>query len=293
MTDRAITLGIDLGGTGTRIVAIDAGGSIRYEVSIATPRDVPPTEALADLVEQIRVASSETELLGVGIGASGPIDADGVIRNDDTLPAFSHVPLVQIISAAVQRPCVIDNDAVTAAIGENAYGSGKQNPALLMITLGTGIGVSMLINGVAFRAADGTHPEAGHIPIPGPSAPCYCGLDTCWEQLASRTALDAATAQNTAGSAALAEIGDPDALKLFDIYGERVGVGVSTLMTIFRPDRLVIGGGAATYLPLFAAGFERAVARNPSFAWTPPYDAGQLGTLSGAIGAAVMVRSVI
>jgi glucokinase len=290
MADTDVTLGIDLGGTGTRIVAIDADGAIRHEVTVATPRHVPPMTAVADLVEQIRLAGRGSELRGVGIGASGPIDADGIIRNDDTLPAFSHVPLVDIIRGVMQRPCLIDNDAVTAAIGENTYGAGKQSPGLLMITLGTGVGVSMLIDGLPFRSADGTHPEAGHLPIPGPAAPCYCGLDICWEQLASRTALDVATGQTTAETAARADGGDRDALKLFELYGERVGLGASALATIFRPDRLVIGGSAAKYLPLFAAGFERGLARNPSFAWTPPYDAGQLGALSGAIGAAVMVR---
>ena len=86
--------------------------------------------------------------------------------------------ITAILSERLGVPCVIDNDAVTAAIGEHAYGAGRDSSGLLVVTLGTGVGVAALIRGRPVRGADGGHPEAGHIAVSGPPAPCYCGLPT-------------------------------------------------------------------------------------------------------------------
>ena len=161
-------------------------------------------------------------------------------------------------------PCVIDNDAVAAALGENSYGAGQHSPALLAITLGTGIGVALLHGSTPYRGADGVHPEAGHIPVPGPPAPCYCGLATCWEQLASRTALDAATGHATDQVAAAARDGDQHSRQILDRYAEHVGAGLATLTTVFRPARIVVGGSSAQYLPLLRPGIDRALAQDPA-----------------------------
>ena len=284
----SVTVGIDLGGTGVRVIALTPDGAVAGDETVPTPSaDVPSGWAVRDLLGQIRTVVGSAELVGVGIGASGPVDRQGVIRNDDTLPAFSHLDLTGLITAELGVRCVIDNDAVTAAIGENLYGAGVGSTALLVVTLGTGIGVAMLDDGRPFRAADGSHPEAGHLPVPGPPAPCYCGLACCWEQLASRTALDTLTGDRTqdwAGS------GEPATSATFQTYGERVGVGLGSLLTIFRPDRVVLGGGAARFLPRFELGLRTALTRNRGHDWAPPIVAAQLGALSGAIGAAVLAR---
>jgi glucokinase len=99
------------------------------------------------------------DLQGVGIGASGPVDSDGIIRNPSTLRAFSNILLVTIIAERLAVSCVIDNDAVTAAIGEHRYGAGRNSDALLVVTRGTGIGVCMLNCGRPVRGADGSHPK--------------------------------------------------------------------------------------------------------------------------------------
>src|SRR5579875_3201258 len=194
-----VTVGVDLGGTGTRIVALDRHGTIRSQQTLPTTDSagLSARGIVATLSEQIATAAGPAPLAGIGIGASGPIDGNDIIRNDDTLPAYSHIPLADMIAHRFGIPCAISNDAVAAAIGENAYGAGQRSDSLLMLTLGTGIGVAVLTPSGPVRAADGSHPEAGHIPVPGPAAPCYCGLPTCWEQLASRRALDALTSGHT------------------------------------------------------------------------------------------------
>lgn len=286
----AVTIGVDLGGTGTRVVALNSDGAVVGQETVPTAASAH--DALDALSSRIETVAEAFRLDGIGIGASGPIDREGIIHNDDTLPAYSHIPLTSLLTARFGIPCVIDNDAIAAAIGENAYGAGQRSQSLLMVTLGTGIGVAVLTPAGPFRAADGSHPEGGHIPVPGPPAPCYCGLPTCWEQLASRRALDGLTRGRTEALAPAAASSEPAASReLFTTYGLRVGTGVATLLTLYRPARVVLGGSAARFLPLFASGFEQALARSGEFSWTPPYAYAALGALSGAIGAAVLARS--
>jgi len=285
-----VTVGIDLGGTGTRVVALDPHGVIRHQLTTPTPTGLPPERAVAGLLATVTAAADGFTLQAVGIGASGPVDAGGVIRNPDTLPAFSDIPLAQLIAEEQGVPCVIDNDSVTAAIGEHTYGAGRASNALLVLTLGTGVGVAMLIGGRPVRAADGSHPEAGHIAIPGPPALCYCGLPTCWEQLASRTALNTLTRHTTDDLAVQARAGDPAATGLFDQFGHHVGTGLATLLTLYKPDRVLIGGGAAPHLDLFRAAMTRQLHRSGQYEITPTFDAAKLGSIAGAVGAAITSR---
>ncbi|WP_445187716.1 ROK family protein [Pseudonocardia sp. Cha107L01] len=285
-----VTVGVDLGGTGTRIVVLDADGTVRRETSSPTAAGISPTRAAAELADSIAAAAAGFALRAVGIGASGPVDRLGVIRNPDTLPAYSDIPITDIISDRLGIGCVIDNDAVTAAIGEHNNGAGRGSDTLLVVTLGTGIGVALFCHGHAARAADGSHPEAGHLAVNGPSAPCYCGLPTCWEQLASRTALDRLTGNRSAELAIKARTGDPDAAAVFDVYGRRVGAGLGTLLTLLKPDRVVIGGGAARYLDLAETGMRRSLRRAPGFTAVLELRAAELGNLAGAIGAAILAR---
>src|ERR1700754_948353 len=156
-----VRAGIDLGGTGVRIVLLNA----RQEVASLTV----PTASFDKLIQEerlrrlariiVQMMPADASLLSVGIGASGPVNTNtGVIENSDTLPAFSHFPIVDGLSALLPDIEVrIDNDAVTAAIGEYYLGAGAGCRRMLMVTLGTGIGVSLLIDGKPFRMGDGGH----------------------------------------------------------------------------------------------------------------------------------------
>ena len=218
-----VTIGIDLGGTGTRVIALDPEGTILNQATTPTPARLLPARAVPGLIATITSMAAGLRLRGVGIGASGPVSPAGIITNPQTLPSYSGVPITTIIGESLAVPCVIDIDTVTAAIGEYRYGAGRGSDALLVITLGTGIGAALLSRGAPLRAADGTHPEAGHISVSGPAAPCYCGLATCWEQLASRAALSQLTGGRTEDAARRAHQGDRGAVELFSRYGQRVG----------------------------------------------------------------------
>lgn len=308
MTSHEVTAGIDLGGTGTRIALVSNDGLVVGQRTVATAdlgsRGAPAQAVRALARHVLDVAGPVLRITAAGVGASGPVGSDGIIHNDDTLPAFSHFPVRETLSALLAAPCVIDNDAVTAAIGEYKRGAGRDAACLIMTTLGTGVGICVLNRGKPHRGGDGLHPEAGHLPVPGAAAPCYCGLPACWEQKASRTALGRscrALLGPEAGpphasvelAASRARSGDPAAQDLFHRYGNDIGLGLGVLSAIFRPTRIVIGGSAASYLDLFSPGIHQAIIQHHPFTITADLHAAGLGDLAGAIGAAEIARNGI
>jgi glucokinase len=297
MPDR-ITVGIDLGGTGSRFVALDAQGVVRASVSVPTPCERDQAGLTAFFEQHITAVVQRHRLVAIGIGASGPVDAGGIIRNPETLPALSGFDLPALLGSLFGVPCLIDNDAVTAALGEAHSGAARGYAAALMVTLGTGVGVCMLRGGLPVRGGDGQHPEAGHMSVSGPAAPCYCGRATCWEQVASRSALgraamgvapDAGTERDALYHLALrAGQGDAAAQTVFTTYGTRLGGGLANLLTALRPECVVLGGGGAVYLEQYRSALLDTLASvrdcYPAFSL---YQS-ELGDAGGAIGAAAM-----
>ncbi|GGD16034.1 MULTISPECIES: ROK family protein [Franconibacter] len=295
-----VTAGIDLGGTGTRII-------IRGEEGTISTRTVP-TVLFSNIEQSQRagaLASHVLELVppgmtlvSLGIGASGPVDTDaGVITNKDTLECFSFFPLVEALRNHLQVKVSIDNDAVAAVLGEYHFGAGINSKRLLMVTLGTGIGVALLENGRPFRTSNGAHPEAGHIPISGNPAPCYCGLHGCWETLASRSWLQQNLESLLPGIAfekqdlnfyrEMAAQRD-EVAALFHRYGNYLGRGLVTLLTLYGPDLTILSGSAAHYYPLFKTGLEQALTRSEAYAVNTLIVPSELGDVAGALGATVI-----
>lgn len=289
-TTPAVTIGIDLGGSGTRIVALDTAGQPAGRDTTPTLTDTDQTAAVRALADRISQVAAGRPIDAIGIGASGPLDAAGIIHNHATLPAFSDLELTRSLEAAFGVRCVIDNDAATAALGELTYGAHRDSRALLTVTLGTGIGAAFIDNGHLFKTVKGTHPELGHIAVPGPGAPCYCGLATCWEQLASRTALTRQLGRDPDTAATQAHSGDTTTALLFDRYGHHVGTGLSTLLCMFQPTHIVLGGGAARYFDLFDAGMRCALQRSDPFVPSAVISRSSLGADAGALGAAALAR---
>lgn len=296
-------VGIDIGGTATRFVCIDSSGNAAVKAVFPTPSQLDGAEVPSFLLQGIDHVLRGREPAAVGIGASGPIDPQGIIRNPDTLPAFTGVELTKPIADRFQVSCLIDNDAAAAAYGESRLGASAGYRSALMVTLGTGVGVSMIQNGVAVRGADGVHPESGHMsvgPIWGP-APCYCGKAICWEQQASRTALQSRSSEllnnaanpidNIGLAYAAAQAGNAKARNLFDQYGLAIAQGLANLLTIYRPPCVVIGGAGAQYFDVFSDSLRAALAKEvglfPGFSLVPA----TLGDFGGAIGAALLADS--
>ncbi len=274
------TVGVDLGGTGTRLVLLARDGTVLRERSFPTPAG-SPVDATAVLLNELS-AVTDDPVTAVGVGASGPIRADGTIENEATLPAFSGVDLIGAVRDRFGWPCLIENDAAAAAMGEYTHGAGGGTDNLLMVTLGTGIGVAAVHAGRLVRAGDGSHPEGGHITVGWAVRPCYCGLPTCWEQAASRTAFELVSGTD------MAHANDDQ----WSVYGQRVASGVATLLTLYRPALVVIGGSGGRHLDRYRDAMTTALARAPGFRWLPAIAAAALGDVAGAVGAAALARSL-
>ena len=236
-------VGIDIGGTGTRIVTIDQLGTIVSEIDTPTVDFVhcETLQARIDLmVSKVSTVLNGSKATSIGIGVSGPMDLrSGLIYNLDTLPAFTGFKLAEPIAKAFDVDVWIDNDAVAAAHAELYLGNfetAKKTNSLLSITLGTGIGVCVLGPSGPFRAIDGQHPEASHISVEGSSHECYCGLTNCWEMVASRRALERITVES-GGDLSVA----------FKKYSIGLSDGLASLVTLFRPQAIVVGGSVSQY----------------------------------------------
>lgn len=300
MSDFGNVIGIDLGGTGSRFVLLDENGEVRNRLTLKTPSFHNSEVSTQFILDAIKMVAGDFKIEGIGIGATGPIDPDGIIRNPDTLQTFSDYHLVNSLSCRLGLPVYIDNDAVTAALAEYRFGAGKNSRSLLLVTLGTGIGSCLLVEGKPFRGGDGWHPEGGHLDVGRLGETCYCGRNSCWETSASRQALQRIASQRL--NKHINSITDMDdlvdrslnqdsvAMGIFQEYGLRVGEGLANLLGIYRPIDVVIGGGGARYFAQFAPAALTYLEKVRN--WIPEisFQATQLDDFGGAMGAATLAQ---
>ena len=289
-------VGVDLGGTKTRMVLVGPDGQMIAGASRATAHYGVGSAALDGLTADLEALIGDRDVDFVGVGASGPVRPDGVIENPATLPGFSGLDLPGHLRSRLGIACHVDNDALTAALGEWTYGAGRGARRLLLITLGTGIGVAVVDDGVPYTGTDGINPESGHSQVAGEGNPCYCGLGNCWEQTASRAALqqlalaavpaDVAAAGPQAAVAHLARSPEPGGV--FAEYSRRVALGLASLLTVHRPDVVVLGGSGAEQFELIEPGLLAGLADRPAYYAPFRLRPAALGDLSGALGAACL-----
>jgi glucokinase len=244
-------IGVDVGGTKISVASLDDG---RLSQPVLRHTDLAGRDALVDqLVAAVR---AEGPADAVGFGVPSVVDfATGTARASVNVP-LQGVPLRQLLSERLGVPVYVDNDANVAALAE-AYDDDLRPLAgvLIMITVGTGVGGGIVLNGRVFRGATGAAPELGHIiigadlthgaPEPAPRAPQPASL----EALASGRALDALGRkrgfEDGAAVVEAARAGDERALEALRILGERLGIGIANVVNLFDPDLVVVGGGVS------------------------------------------------
>jgi glucokinase len=308
------TIGVDLGGTKMLIgVLSEAGTDPLYE-----QREASTGQTEDELVELLIREVSEARdarpgVVAVGLGIPATIDHDdGIAVSAVNLP-LADLAIRDIVSERVGLPVFVDNDGNVAAYAEYLYGAAKGMPHMVMLTVGTGIGGGLVLNGEIYRGSTGAGAELGHVVIQADGPPCQgnCPNHGCVEALASGTALGRegrAAAESSADSAlgkVLAEGGEVDgravteaalagdevAISVFDLIGGRLGVACSSLANIFQPNAIVVGGGVIAAGDLLLEPARREVrerALNPMNR-TPILEA-TLGNDAGMIGAAAMAR---
>lgn len=314
MSAQPFTIGVDLGGTNLRIAAVSAEGRILEKISLDSEVREGRERVVADLcaaVAEIEARLTESKLVGIGIGVPGIINlANGTIRQSPNLPGWSDFPVRDDIERRLRTHVILENDANAAALGEKWVGAGRNAAGLCMITVGTGIGGGLILNGRVWHGRDGMAGELGHMTIDPNGALCGCGNLGCIEAYASagaitRMAMAAIRVGRSPGLAREAEMlgdltaeivyikakqGDLVAREIFEMVGRSLGVGLANLINIFNLPLYVVGGGVARGWDAFASSLMAEVRkRSLVFRSTAPrVEPSALGGEAGLYGAAYL-----
>ena len=290
-------IGIDLGGTNVRAAAVAHDGTLgRVLIEPIDRRDEEPLEPFGQLVRLVGALIAEAHDLpsGIGIGSTGPVHpGEGVIDNPFTLPPNLQGNVRDAIESAFPVPVVLENDANAAALGEYWRGAGRGAEALVCMTVGTGIGVGVVLRGVVHRGPRGVHPEAGHqiVDLGGP--PCYCGAHGCVESLAAGPALIEAARARDVICDSPAEVfersfaGDAACREITSAAREAITAASLNLVATHAADVVLFSGGALGDPAGVIAGVQAAL---DGFEFTPPggtrVSLAELSDLAGCYGAA-------
>ena len=307
--NKEIVLACDLGGTNLRMAVVNAEGKILHFLKVATPKTERAAEIARVIVETANHCRSAVRHLGEvkALAAAVPATlnaAEGIILKAPNIPALDGFPFSSVVSNELNLPVILENDAIAAAIGEQAFGAAKGFENAVIVTLGTGVGGGIIINGNILRGIDGTAGEIGHICVEQFGAPCGCGSRGCVEQYSSASAivriaqeLAAQYPESTLKNAAqlkASEVfqagvnGDKLALEVFRQMGFYLGIALSSLINVLNPGVIVIGGGASAGWKLFMPQMRETI-RQRAFGSLSEHTKivrGELGDDAGILGAA-------
>ena len=299
----------DVGGTNLRIAAVDSDGTVVHQESVPTPM----TRVASDVVAAIsQVASSCIANCGIserplafGLAMATLVNSrEGKSLSSPNLPELNGLSVADAVSEQVGLQVLLENDATAAAIGEHWLGSSRQADNSIFVTLGTGVGGGLILDGRVFRGADGTAGEIGHICVEPEGHECGCGSRGCVEQYASATAISRIAeelAQKDRTSSLLggsgvtskdvynaAKAGDAVGLETFRIMSRYLGIALAGLVDVLNPNMIVIGGGAAGAWDLFIDPVRKEIIQR---AFGPPAKTvrlvrASLGNSAGILGAA-------
>jgi glucokinase len=304
-------LGIDIGGTKIAAGVVTGEGRVLDRTRVPTPPDdeAATLAALLGVVDELRARNPGVE--AVGLGAAGLVERPGGIARWAPHNTYRRLELRRLLHERTGLPTVVDNDANAAAWAEARFGAGAGSDDLVLVTVGTGIGGGLVLGGRLYHGGHGFAGELGHLIVDPGGDRCACGNHGCLEAMASGSTLgrlgrEAAAADPAGRMAALAgrsglvtgEVvfaaaaeGDKAALAVFDRVGHWLGVGIASLVTIFDPDLVVVGGGVAATGDLLLAparsSFERFVHAR-AHRDLPPVVPARLGADAGLVGAATL-----
>ena len=259
-------IAIDLGGTNIKAAVFDEKISILKRISLPTPAVSGRKAVISALVSAAKILAAELgialkDISGAGIGVPGPVDFEKqIVHFLPNIPGWRKVPLRVLFTAACGIPCVVDNDAKMMARAEYERGAAKGSRNAICLTLGTGVGAGLILDGRLYRGGDNAAGEIGHLPLNEEGPDCPCGGRACLERYAgnnallkeARAALGVPVTLEQAG--ALAARGNKKALAFWRKAGEHLGIAFAGLSNVLNPDVIVIGGGVSgAGRPLFDA----------------------------------------
>jgi glucokinase len=268
-------IGLDMGGTNIRCAAVSAQGRVMLLRRAPSEAGSSGREVADNIARQIRALEDAARRRGmgaaraIGVAVPGPLDVyKGVVRAAPHVKAWRGFPLRARLEAALGRPVTLENDANAWALGEFWRGAARGHRDVVLLTLGTGVGGGLIVGGKLVHGRSGMAAELGHITVEPEGMPCDCGSRGCVEAYASSSGMRALVARRLGARKRIAaQYLDPDgnfsvramavrarahdrlALETFATAGRYLGIGVASLLNIFNPDLVVIGGGVAGALP--------------------------------------------
>ena len=246
-------IGVDLGGTAIKLGRFDGEGRRLATLDVPTPQPQLPGAVAVAIAEAIDAIDPNGVAEAVGIGLPGPTDAPGrLARIAINLPGWREVPLADWLEPRLGRPVVLANDGNCALVGELWLGAARGAEDVVLLTLGTGVGGGVALGGRLFRGRRGAAAEPGLIGVdPQGGASCNSGNRGSLESFCSLAGLARLTDRDPRELVRAAEIGEPEALALWRLYGERLGQGLTSLIYLFTPELVLLGGGLSAACPFF------------------------------------------
>ena len=297
--------GVDLGGTFVKLALVSEDGKILYSSKLEIGSRATRDEIIKTLSVGIQKIKEHADLegvvlTGIGIGSPGIIYDGMVIGGADNLNGWANVPLSSIFSAEFNLPVFVDNDANVMGLGEAVYGAARDCTDVIFITVGTGIGGAIIMNGQLYGGYKNRGAELGHITVDHKGIDCNCGGRGCLEAYASTSALIKQYAELSGMDAEKVDghfivdrfkAGEPSAVKCMEEHTDYLGHGIASFVNTFAPQKVVIGGGISE-----AGQFYIDLIKKYTFRYAMPDCAihtdvigATLGNNAGCMGAASLV----
>jgi glucokinase len=287
---------VDIGGTKIAVGVVDERGVVMQKSEIPSDPKGGFEAAMRRTAEALRDCARRagTELKGIGIGSAGPLNvATGALGNVNNLIEWEGGNPVEVLAKEFGVRVAIENDADAVALGEVRRGAMRDKSRVVFVTVGTGIGVSVILEGRIYRGVENCHPESGHHVIEALGPECNCGARGCWEALASGPAMEAEFGEGVSAREICrrAQQGDEKARRAVEREGFYLGVGLGNLVIMFAPEAIVLGGSVMKSADLFLGRIGEVIAKNCT---QVPYQRVEIGLASlkdvNLVGAAEVWR---
>ena len=280
-------IGIDIGGTNLRGAVVDSKGKILKKYSLSSEANVGIDNLINNLIDLINNLRADFKITGIGIGIPGILDSKkGIITQAPNIKNAANYPIIKVLNSRIKPrlPLVIENDANCAAFGEYEFGVGLGLKTLIMITLGTGVGGGIILNGEIWNGAHGMGAEIGHIKIYPDGSKCNCGHRGCLESYSSlvgiKNMIKKGVTENKINKRLLEKIkstkqdklpelfyeeaknGNSFSKRLWEEFGKALGIAISSLTNLLNVEIVVIGGGIANAWQMFIPSTKKTVKEN-------------------------------
>ena len=290
-------IGIDLGGTAIKLGRFTEDGTCLQSLTVPTPQPAYPDDTIDMMVYAIeKLAPNMINISAIGIGTPGPADITGrVAKIAINLEGWIDIPVATIIQARTGIPAVVGNEGNCAGVGENWLGAGRNYRNSILLTLGTGVGGAIFLNGELFTGHAGSAGELGLISFDPDGHPCNSGNNGSLEQFLSGQAIRRITGKEPKEMGELAAAGDRSALEFWDNYGRNLGIGLTSIIYILTPEVAIIGGGISASAQYFLPAAQREIERRVMETSRPKFKliAAQLGNQAGITGAAKLAWEML